>query len=212
MRSTILKGEPSLHIHSLRYYLYTIYIILTLNHVCDAWFDIWLMICESLWDKALLFSTSITAGALVSNVFKTRGRSRVLILSGEDFFSLSLPVFVFRRWVIGADRGGLEATATWLISVVVPLVENAAMGGGMQLADRRHWLAAASSWMQLPRGGGVRLYIHGCLGHAWGMWTIYMAPRQGRDYYRNPPLFKSLARKRRSRLWCCFLFLSWRLF
>lgn len=98
MRSTTLKGEPILHIHSLRYYLYTIYIVLTLIHVYDAWFDIWLMICESPWDEALLLSTSITAVALVSNGWKLGGSGRIDIeWRGFLFF------FYFQFLSLGAE-------------------------------------------------------------------------------------------------------------
>lgn len=214
MRSTTLKGEPILHIHSLRYYLYTIYIVLTLIHVYDAWFDIWLMICESPWDEALLLSTSITAVALVSNGSKLEGSGRIDIeWRGFLFF-----FFSFRFLSLGAEwweliEGFGPRTSLYLTDICKSPISRGCSSwtgdtGGLQ--HRR-------GCVQLPRGN-VCLYIHGCVGHAWGMWTIDMAPRQGRDYYRSPPLFKSLAKKKGSRLWCCccfflFFFLwSWRLF
>lgn len=73
MRSTILQREPILHIHSLRYYLYTLY-FLTFIHVYDSCLDLWLMICESLWNTALSLSPSPSCrvAVLVSHISKLK--------------------------------------------------------------------------------------------------------------------------------------------
>lgn len=191
MRSTTLKGEPILHIHSLRYYLYTIYIVLTLIHVYDAWFDIWLMISESPWDEALLLNTSITAVALVSNGSKLGGlwQDWYWVERISFFFFL----FSFRFLSLGAEwweliEGFGPRTSLYLTDICKSPISRGCIS----------W-TGDTGWLQHRRsrlGRNVCLYIHGCVGHAWGMWTIDMAPRQGRDYYRSPPLFKSLARKK----------------
>lgn len=183
MRSTIVKGEPILHIHSLRYYLYTIYMLWTLIHVNDVGFDIWLMSCKSPWNEALVLSTSITAIALVSNVSKLEALAG-LILSGEDFS------FFFMFLSLGAERwelieGVLDCVLSRCSSNLTDICKSPIS------REYSHWEEAVCGLEMLAGcsliveacgclgGGNVRLYIHGCIGHAWGMWMTDMAPRQG---------------------------------
>lgn len=183
MRSTILKGEPILHIHSLRYYLYTIYIFWTLIRVNDVGFDVWLMICKSLWNEALLLSTSITAVVLVSNVSKLEALAG-WILSGEDFFLFFFNVFVFQRWAMGGYRGILDCVLSCCSSNLTDICKSPisreyshgeeAVCGLETLAGCRLIVEACSCLR-----GDVCLYVYGCIGHAWGMWMIDMAPGQG---------------------------------
>lgn len=128
-----------------------------------------------------------------------RGGLAGLILSGEDFFFF----FSFRFLSLGAEwweliEGFGLRTSLYLTDICKSPISRGCSHGedaarGPETPAGCSIVADACSRL----GRNVGLYIHGCVGHAWGMWTIDMAPRQGRDYYRSPPLFKSLARKKR---------------
>lgn len=214
MRSTTLKGEPILHIHSLRYYLYTIYIVLTLIHVYDAWFDIWLMIWESPWDEALLLSTSIMAVALVSNGSKLGGALAGLILSGEDFFFF---LFSFRFLSLGAEwweliEGFGPRTSLYLTDICKSPISR----GCISWTGDTGWLQHHRGCVQPPREECVSVYSRMCRPCLGNVNDRYGTETRQRLLSKSTTV-QVISEKKGSRLWCCccfFLFFlwSWRLF
>lgn len=109
--------------------------------------------------------------------------------------------------------------AAWLISEKVPLGKYSGLPGlnAEFLVWRRQLAAASRSCTRRPQrphtasgshAGNVCLYIHGCIGHAWGMWTIDMAPRQGstqRSSARSTGV-QVMSEEKRSRLLFFFFF------
>lgn len=196
--------------------IYSIFI--TFIHVYDSCLDLWLMICESLWNTALSPSPSCRVASVSESYFKTKGSDGIQIE-----WRVFRGFFFFWRWEMGVDRvvSALYflTVAAWLISEKVPLGKYSGLPGlnAEFLVWRRQLAAASRSCTRRPQrphtasgshAGNVCLYIHGCIGHAWGMWTIDMAPRQGstqRSSARSTGV-QVMSEEKRSRLLFLFFF------
>lgn len=125
---------------------------------------------------------SILTGCSVSeSYFKTKGSDGIQIEWRVFFFFLAL-------WD-GGWSSGFDCVLSHCSSLTdiwkVPLGKySGLLGLNTEFLDWKCQLAAASQnyysvhCIQLSKGN-VCLYIHGCICHAWGMWTIDMALRQG---------------------------------
>ena len=132
------------------------------------------MKCASLWSALSVMS----AWSVSESYFKTRGSDGIQI-EWRVFFS-----FLGRALCDGGWWSGLDCVLSHRSSLTdiwkVPLGKNS----GLLVADYVRVYCVESpaghSIKEPQQGGDVCLSWRYGMGHAWGMWTIDMAPRQGR--------------------------------
>lgn len=142
MRSTILDWESILHIHSLRYYLYTL-LFITFIHVYDSCFDFMTNDMRVIVEQRFL---SITSGCSVSeSYFKTKGSDGIQIEWRDYYF------IFFWRCEMGCWLSGFDCVLSHCSSLTdiwkVPLGKYSGLNTGAEYRV---------PWLQMPAGCRIK--------------------------------------------------------